>query len=73
MGSEKDNVKIRRKNRRPQVVEGMAPQPGLEPGTLGQLNSKYFTGLETDPPTKMEEQYDAVLYLGPVRRSRGRR
>jgi hypothetical protein len=33
---------------------------------LGQLNFKYFAGLETDPPTKMEEQYDAVLYLGPV-------
>ena len=22
--------------------------------------------METDPPTTMEEQYDAVLYLGPV-------
>ncbi|MCC7007798.1 MAG: hypothetical protein IT184_03200 [Acidobacteria bacterium] len=33
---------------------------------LGRLNFKYFAGLETEPPTTMEEQYDAVLYLGPV-------
>jgi hypothetical protein len=33
---------------------------------LGMLDFKYFAGTETDPPTKMEEQYDAVLYLGPV-------
>ena len=33
---------------------------------LGALDFKYFAGMETDPPTRMEEQYDAVLYLGPV-------
>jgi hypothetical protein len=33
---------------------------------LGTLDFKYFAGMETDPPTTMEEQYDAVLYLGPV-------
>jgi hypothetical protein len=33
---------------------------------LGALDFKYFAGMETDPPSKMEEQYDAVLYLGPV-------
>ena len=33
---------------------------------LGTLDFKYFAGMETDPPTKMQEQYDAVLYLGPV-------
>jgi hypothetical protein len=33
---------------------------------LGTLNFKYFAGMETDPPTRMEEQFDAVLYLGPV-------
>jgi hypothetical protein len=33
---------------------------------LGTLDFKYFAGMETDPPTRMEEQYDAVLYLGPV-------
>jgi hypothetical protein len=33
---------------------------------LGALDFKYFAGMETDPPTKMQEQFDAVLYLGPV-------
>ena len=33
---------------------------------LGALDFKYFAGMETDPPTRMEEQFDAVLYLGPV-------
>ena len=33
---------------------------------LGRLDFKYFAGLETDPPTRMEDQFDAVLYLGPV-------
>jgi hypothetical protein len=33
---------------------------------LGRLNFKYFAGMETSPPTTMEEQFDAVLYLGPV-------
>ena len=33
---------------------------------LGRLNFYYFAGLETNPPTRMEEQYDAVLYLGPI-------
>jgi hypothetical protein len=33
---------------------------------LGALDFKHFAGMETDPPTRMEEQYDAVLYLGPV-------
>jgi hypothetical protein len=29
---------------------------------LGALDFKHFAGIETDPPTRMEEQYDAVLY-----------
>jgi hypothetical protein len=33
---------------------------------LGRLDFKYFAGMATDPPTKMEDQFDAVLYLGPV-------
>ena len=33
---------------------------------LGALDFKHFAGMETDPPTRMEEQYDGVLYLGPV-------
>ena len=33
---------------------------------LGTLDFKYFAGMATDPPTKMEDQFDAVLYLGPV-------
>lgn len=33
---------------------------------LGSLSFYYFAGMETDPPTRMEEQYDAVLYLGPI-------
>ena len=48
---------------------GAWPVPSLTivRGTrLGTLDFKYFAGLETDPSTKMEEQYDAVLYLGPV-------
>ncbi len=34
MGSKKGNVKRRRKIRRPQVIERMAPRAGLEPATL---------------------------------------
>jgi hypothetical protein len=34
MGSEKGNVKIKRKMGRPQIIERMAPQAGLEPATL---------------------------------------
>ena len=48
---------------------GTWPKPSLTVvrGTrLGTLDFKYFAGMETDPPTRMEEQYDAVLYLGPV-------
>lgn len=49
------------------IASWPTPSLTLLRGTrLGQLNFKYFSGLETDPPTKMEEQYDAVLYLGPV-------
>ena len=33
---------------------------------LGMLDFKYFAGMQTVPPTRMEEQFDAVLYLGPV-------
>lgn len=33
---------------------------------LGTVDFKYFAGMETAPPTRMEEQFDAVLYLGPV-------
>lgn len=42
------------------------PSLTLVRGTkLGTLNFKYFAGMETAPPTTMEEQFDAVLYLGP--------
>ena len=33
---------------------------------LGKLDFKYFSGMETDPATRMEDQFDAILYLGPV-------
>lgn len=33
---------------------------------LGALDFKYYAGMETDPPTRMEDQFDAILYLGPV-------
>jgi hypothetical protein len=33
---------------------------------LGAVDFMYYAGLETDPPTRMEDQFDAVLYLGPV-------
>ena len=48
---------------------GTWPVPSLTivRGTrLGALDFKHFAGMETDPPTRMEEQYDAVLYLGPL-------
>jgi hypothetical protein len=48
---------------------GTWPTPSLTivRGTrLGALDFKHFAGMETDPPTSMEQQYDAVLYLGPV-------
>jgi hypothetical protein len=49
------------------IASWPAPSLTLVRGTrLGTLNFKYFGGRETDPPTTMEEQYDAVLYLGPV-------
>ena len=43
------------------------PSLALVRGTrLGKLNFKFYAGMETDPPTQMEDQYDAVLHLGPV-------
>jgi hypothetical protein len=33
---------------------------------LGQLDFKYFAGMETAPATTMADQFDAILYLGPV-------
>ncbi|MBY0495565.1 MAG: hypothetical protein K2Y23_15245 [Cyanobacteria bacterium] len=42
------------------------PSLAIVRGTrLGTINFKYFAGMETDPPTNMEDQFDAVLYLGP--------
>jgi hypothetical protein len=49
------------------IVSWPIPSLSIVRGTrLGKLNFKYFAGMETDPPTTMEEQFDAVLYLGPV-------
>jgi hypothetical protein len=43
------------------------PSLALVRGTrLGKLDFKYYAGMETDPPTQMEDQYDAILHLGPV-------
>lgn len=47
------------------VASWAIPSLTIVRGTkLGRLNFKYFSGMETDPPTTMEEQFDAVLYLG---------
>jgi hypothetical protein len=49
------------------IASWPAPSLTLMRGTaLGTLDFKYFSGMETDPPSTMEEQFDAVLYLGPV-------
>jgi hypothetical protein len=49
------------------VASWPVPSLTMVRGTrLGRLDFKYFSGMETDPPTTMEEQFDAVLYLGPV-------
>jgi hypothetical protein len=32
---------------------------------LGTIDFKYYAGMETDPPTRMQDQFDAILYLGP--------
>lgn len=49
------------------IASWPVPSLTLLRGTkLGALNVKYFTGMETDPPSTMEENWDAILYLGPV-------
>jgi hypothetical protein len=51
----------------PDIASWPIPSLTLVRGTrLGRLDFKYFAGMATDPPTKMENQFDAVLYLGPV-------
>jgi hypothetical protein len=34
---------------------------------LGKLDFKYFSGMDFEPPMTMEQQFDSVLYLGPVK------
>jgi hypothetical protein len=49
------------------IASWPAPSLTLMRGTrLGTLDFKYFAGMETDPPSRMEDQFDAILYLGPV-------
>jgi hypothetical protein len=51
----------------PDIASWPAPSLTLVRGTrLGTLDFKYFAGMETDPPSRMEDQFDAILYLGPV-------
>ena len=58
-------VELERMQRR--IAFWPVPSLTLVRGTrLGSIDFKYFAGMGTDPPTKMEDQYDAVLYLGPV-------
>jgi hypothetical protein len=50
----------------PRRVSRRLQRSGLKISQRRRLGFKYFSGMETDPPTTMEEQFDAVLYLGPV-------
>jgi hypothetical protein len=61
------NTTVELERLQPDIASWVVPSLTIVRGTrLGALDFKYFAGMETDPPTKMEEQYDAVLYLGPV-------
>ena len=61
------NTTVQLERLQPDIADWPIPSLTRVRGTrLGTLSFYYFAGLETNPPTKMEEQYDAVLYLGPI-------
>jgi hypothetical protein len=48
------------------VTSWPVPSLTLVRGTrLGTIAFKYYAGMETNPPTLMQDQFDAILYLGP--------
>lgn len=61
------NTTVELERLQPDIAAWPVPSLTRVRGTrLGTLSFYYFSGLETNPPTKMQEQYDAVLYLGPI-------
>ena len=61
------NTTVELERMQPDIASWPVPSLTVVRGTrLGTLDFKYFGGLETEPPSRMEEQFDAVLYLGPV-------
>jgi len=61
------NTTVELERLQPDIVSWPIPSLTRVRGTrLGRLDFKYFAGKATDPPTTMEDQFDAVLYLGPV-------
>jgi hypothetical protein len=61
------NTTVELERMQPDIASWPIPSLTRVRGTrLGRLDFKYFAGMATDPPTKMEDQFDAVLYLGPV-------
>ena len=51
----------------PAAVPGACPA-SHESGAHGSASwtSSIFADMETDPPTRMADQFDAIIYLGPV-------
>lgn len=61
------NTTVQLERLQPDIASWPVPSLTIVRGTrLGTLDFKYFGGLETVPRSKMEDQFDAVLYLGPV-------
>jgi hypothetical protein len=61
------NTTVELERMQPDIASWPIPSLTKVRGTrLGGLDFKYFAGMATDPPTRMENQFDAVLYLGPV-------
>ena len=61
------NTTVELERLQPDIAAWPIPSLTIVRGTrLGELGFYYFAGMETNPPTKMQEQYDAVLYLGPI-------
>ena len=61
------NTTVELERLQPDIASWPIPSLTRVRGTrLGRLDFKYFAGMATDPLTNMEDQFDAVLYLGPV-------
>jgi hypothetical protein len=61
------NTTVELERRQRNIASWPVPSLTLVRGTkLGTLDFKYFSGMENAAPTTMEQQFDAVLYLGPV-------